>query len=106
MHLSKGSLGGKRNVLCSLSFAFFCSDPKLCAIPMTPNGHLDPSLPCLNQPGAAAGIPNPSRNSLQPDQVLMALESRKSSVMSLVGEFKSRCSTYCLKPTYHNDFQS
>ncbi|XP_072856230.2 voltage-dependent T-type calcium channel subunit alpha-1I isoform X2 [Pogona vitticeps] len=59
------------------------SDPKLCAIPMTPNGHLDPSLPCLNQPGAAAGIANPSCNTLQPDKVLVALESRKSSVMSL-----------------------
>uniref|UniRef100_A0A670XSJ8 Voltage-dependent T-type calcium channel subunit alpha n=1 Tax=Pseudonaja textilis TaxID=8673 RepID=A0A670XSJ8_PSETE len=58
------------------------SDPKLCAIPMTPNGHLDPSLPCLNQPGATAGIMNPSRNILQSD-ILMALESRKSSVMSL-----------------------
>ncbi|XP_053109023.1 voltage-dependent T-type calcium channel subunit alpha-1I isoform X3 [Hemicordylus capensis] len=59
------------------------SDPKLCAIPMTPNGHLDPSLPCLNQPGATAGMTNPSRNTLQADQVLVALESRKSSVMSL-----------------------
>ncbi|XP_062989625.1 voltage-dependent T-type calcium channel subunit alpha-1I isoform X2 [Elgaria multicarinata webbii] len=58
-------------------------DPKLCAIPMTPNGHLDPSLPCLNQPGAAAGIAHPCRNTLQPDKVLVALESRKSSVMSL-----------------------
>ncbi|KAL8221877.1 UNVERIFIED_CONTAM: Voltage-dependent T-type calcium channel subunit alpha-1I, partial [Gekko kuhli] len=58
-------------------------DPKLCAVPMTPNGHLDPSIPCLNQPGAVAGIANPSRHTLQPDQVLVALESRKSSVMSL-----------------------
>ncbi|ETE66370.1 Voltage-dependent T-type calcium channel subunit alpha-1I, partial [Ophiophagus hannah] len=57
------------------------SDPKLCAIPMTPNGHLDPSLPCLNQPGATAGIMNPSRNTLQSD-ILMALESRKSSSSS------------------------
>ncbi|XP_042324069.1 voltage-dependent T-type calcium channel subunit alpha-1I isoform X2 [Sceloporus undulatus] len=59
------------------------SDPKLCAIPMTPNGHLDPNLPCLNQPGAVAGITNPSCNALQPDKVLVALETRKSSVMSL-----------------------
>ncbi|KAL7982431.1 hypothetical protein Chor_010029, partial [Crotalus horridus] len=58
------------------------SDPKLCAVPMTPNGHLDPSLPCLNQPGATAGMMNPSHNTLQSD-ILMALESRKSSVMSL-----------------------
>ncbi|XP_025030055.1 voltage-dependent T-type calcium channel subunit alpha-1I [Python bivittatus] len=58
------------------------SDPKLCAIPMTPNGHLDPSLPCLNQPGTTAGMMNPSRSALQSD-ILMALESRKSSVMSL-----------------------
>ncbi|XP_070610909.1 voltage-dependent T-type calcium channel subunit alpha-1I [Erythrolamprus reginae] len=58
------------------------SDPKLCAIPMTPNGHLDPSLPCLNQPGATAGMMNPSRNTLQSD-ILKALESRKNSVMSL-----------------------
>ncbi|XP_013909725.1 PREDICTED: voltage-dependent T-type calcium channel subunit alpha-1I [Thamnophis sirtalis] len=58
------------------------SDPKLCAIPMTPNGHLDPSLPCLNQPGASAGMMNPSLNTL-PSDILMALESRKNSVMSL-----------------------
>ncbi|XP_060633075.2 voltage-dependent T-type calcium channel subunit alpha-1I isoform X3 [Anolis sagrei] len=58
-------------------------DPKLCTIPMTPNGHLDPNLPCLNQPGATAGIANPSCNALQPDKILVAHESRKSSVMSL-----------------------
>uniref|UniRef100_A0A670KBK5 Voltage-dependent T-type calcium channel subunit alpha n=1 Tax=Podarcis muralis TaxID=64176 RepID=A0A670KBK5_PODMU len=81
--------GFQAEVSCYSSCFQVGYDPKLCAIPMTPNGHLDPSLPCLNQPGAAAGIPNPSRNTLQPDQVLMALESRKSSVMSLVGEFKS-----------------
>ncbi|KAJ6658956.1 hypothetical protein lerEdw1_019593 [Lerista edwardsae] len=59
-------------------------DPKLCAIPMTPNGHLDPSLPCIHQPGPTGGIAPPSSHStLQPEQVLVALESRKSSVMSL-----------------------
>ncbi|XP_044797883.2 voltage-dependent T-type calcium channel subunit alpha-1I [Bubalus bubalis] len=61
-----------------------CSgDPKLCPIPMTPNGHLDPNLPLgghLGPTGAAASAP---RLSLQPDPVLMALGSRKSSVMSL-----------------------
>uniref|UniRef100_A0A8C9MDG0 Calcium voltage-gated channel subunit alpha1 I n=1 Tax=Panthera tigris altaica TaxID=74533 RepID=A0A8C9MDG0_PANTA len=58
-------------------------DPKICPIPMTPNGHLDPSLPLgghLGPPGAAAPAP---RLSLQPDPVLVALGSRKSSVMSL-----------------------
>ncbi|XP_062838984.1 voltage-dependent T-type calcium channel subunit alpha-1I isoform X3 [Anolis carolinensis] len=58
-------------------------DPKLCTIPMTPNGHLDPNLPCLNQPGTTAGIANPLCNALQPDKILVAHESRKSSVMSL-----------------------
>ncbi|KAM4671008.1 voltage-dependent T-type calcium channel subunit alpha-1I isoform 2-T2 [Amazona ochrocephala] len=57
------------------------SDPKLCAIPVTPNGHLDPSLPSSNPPLAAGGVTNSSRNSLQPDHV--AVSSRKSSVMSL-----------------------
>uniref|UniRef100_A0A8B9WT91 Voltage-dependent T-type calcium channel subunit alpha n=1 Tax=Bos mutus grunniens TaxID=30521 RepID=A0A8B9WT91_BOSMU len=55
----------------------------LCPIPMTPNGHLDPNLPLgghLGPTGAAASAP---RLSLQPDPVLMALGSRKSSVMSL-----------------------
>uniref|UniRef100_A0A8C7EIS6 Voltage-dependent T-type calcium channel subunit alpha n=1 Tax=Neovison vison TaxID=452646 RepID=A0A8C7EIS6_NEOVI len=59
------------------------ADPKLCPIPMTPNGHLDPSLPLgghLGPAGAAAPAP---RLSLQPDPVLVALGSRKSSVMSL-----------------------
>ncbi|XP_054552812.1 voltage-dependent T-type calcium channel subunit alpha-1I [Talpa occidentalis] len=58
-------------------------DPKLCLMPMTPNGHLDPSLPLgghLGPAGAAAPAP---RLSLQPDPVLVALGSRKSSVMSL-----------------------
>ncbi|XP_053082798.1 voltage-dependent T-type calcium channel subunit alpha-1I isoform X1 [Acinonyx jubatus] len=58
-------------------------DPKICPIPMTPNGHLDPSRPLgghLGPPGAAAPAP---RLSLQPDPVLVALGSRKSSVMSL-----------------------
>ncbi|XP_007519450.2 voltage-dependent T-type calcium channel subunit alpha-1I [Erinaceus europaeus] len=58
-------------------------DPKLCPIPMTPNGHLDPSHPLgghLCSMGASAPAP---RLSLQPDPVLVALGSRKSSVMSL-----------------------
>ncbi|KAM6094510.1 voltage-dependent T-type calcium channel subunit alpha-1I [Chlamydotis macqueenii] len=59
------------------------SDPKLCAIPVTPNGHLDPSLPSANPPVAAGGVTNSSRNSLQPDQIRVAVASRKSSVMSL-----------------------
>nr|XP_031527702.1 LOW QUALITY PROTEIN: voltage-dependent T-type calcium channel subunit alpha-1I [Vicugna pacos] len=54
-------------------------DPKLCPVPMTPNGHLDPNLP-LGGHLAAASAP---RFSVQPDPVLMALDSRKSSVMSL-----------------------
>ncbi|XP_059703858.1 voltage-dependent T-type calcium channel subunit alpha-1I [Haemorhous mexicanus] len=59
------------------------SDPKLCAIPVTPNGHLDPSLPSSNPPVAAGGVTNSSRNSLQLDQIRVAVGSRKSSVMSL-----------------------
>ncbi|XP_067998590.1 voltage-dependent T-type calcium channel subunit alpha-1I isoform X1 [Melanerpes formicivorus] len=59
------------------------SDPKLCAIPVTPNGHLDPSLPSSNPPVAAGGVTNSSHNSLQPDQIRVAVGSRKSSVMSL-----------------------
>ncbi|NXC44387.1 CAC1I protein, partial [Penelope pileata] len=59
------------------------SDPKLCAIPVTPNGHLDPSLPSSNPPMAVGGVTNSSRNSLQPDQIRVAVGSRKSSVMSL-----------------------
>uniref|UniRef100_A0A8C8E9P9 Calcium voltage-gated channel subunit alpha1 I n=1 Tax=Otus sunia TaxID=257818 RepID=A0A8C8E9P9_9STRI len=55
----------------------------LCAIPVTPNGHLDPSLPSSNLPVAAGGVTNSSCNSLQPDQILVAVGSRKSSVMSL-----------------------
>ncbi|NWU05978.1 CAC1I protein, partial [Cephalopterus ornatus] len=58
-------------------------DSKLCAIPVTPNGHLDPSLPSSNPPVAAGGVTNSSRNSLQLDQILVAVGSRKSSVMSL-----------------------
>ncbi|NXD33727.1 CAC1I protein, partial [Copsychus sechellarum] len=59
------------------------SDPKLCAIPVTPNGHLDPSLPSSNAPVASGGVTNSSRNSLQLDQIRVAVGSRKSSVMSL-----------------------
>ncbi|XP_077639536.1 voltage-dependent T-type calcium channel subunit alpha-1I isoform X3 [Lonchura striata] len=59
------------------------SDPKLCAIPVTPNGHLDPSLPSSNLPMASGGVTNSSRNSLQLDQIRVAVGSRKSSVMSL-----------------------
>ncbi|XP_052524606.1 voltage-dependent T-type calcium channel subunit alpha-1I [Tympanuchus pallidicinctus] len=59
------------------------SDPKLCAISVTPNGHLDPSLSSSNAPVAAGGVSNSSRNSLQPDQIRVAVGSRKSSVMSL-----------------------
>ncbi|NXS11394.1 CAC1I protein, partial [Neodrepanis coruscans] len=59
------------------------SDPKLCAIPVTPNGHLDPSLPSSNPPVASGGVTNSSRNSLQLDQIRVAVDSRKSSVMSL-----------------------
>ncbi|XP_008849439.1 voltage-dependent T-type calcium channel subunit alpha-1I [Nannospalax galili] len=58
-------------------------DPKLCPIPMTPNGHLDPSLPLGGHLGPASAVGTAPRLSLQPDQVLVALDSRKSSVMSL-----------------------
>ncbi|KAM9292781.1 voltage-dependent T-type calcium channel subunit alpha-1I [Morus bassanus] len=59
------------------------SDPKLCAIPVTPNGHLDQSLPSSNPPVAAGAVTSSSRNSLQRDQIRVAVGSRKSSVMSL-----------------------
>ncbi|XP_056654951.1 voltage-dependent T-type calcium channel subunit alpha-1I isoform X2 [Monodelphis domestica] len=58
-------------------------DVKLCPIPMTPNGHLDPSLPLPAPLATTGGIPPGPCHSLQPDQVLIALDSRKSSVMSL-----------------------
>ncbi|XP_072512300.1 voltage-dependent T-type calcium channel subunit alpha-1I [Notamacropus eugenii] len=58
-------------------------DIKLCPIPMTPNGHLDPSLPLPGPLATTGGMPPGPCHSLQPDQVLIALDSRKSSVMSL-----------------------
>ncbi|XP_036616719.1 voltage-dependent T-type calcium channel subunit alpha-1I [Trichosurus vulpecula] len=58
-------------------------DIKLCPIPMTPNGHLDPSLPLPGSLATMGGMPPGPCHSLQPDQVLLALDSRKSSVMSL-----------------------
>lgn len=58
-------------------------DLKLCPIPMTPNGHLDPSLPLGGHLGPAGAMGAAPRLSLQPDPVLVALESQKSSVMSL-----------------------
>ncbi|KAK1341634.1 hypothetical protein QTO34_018051 [Cnephaeus nilssonii] len=57
-------------------------DPKLYPIPLTPNGHLDLSLPLCGHLGPA-GPAAPARLSLQPDPMLVALGSRKSSVMSL-----------------------
>nr|XP_040137730.1 voltage-dependent T-type calcium channel subunit alpha-1I [Ictidomys tridecemlineatus] len=58
-------------------------DPKLCPIPLTPNGHLDPSLPLGGHLGPTGAVGPASRLSLQPDPMLVALDSRKSSVMSL-----------------------
>ncbi|XP_011819712.1 PREDICTED: voltage-dependent T-type calcium channel subunit alpha-1I [Colobus angolensis palliatus] len=58
-------------------------DPKLFPIPMTPNGHLDPSLPLGGHLGPAGAAGPAPRLSLQPDPMLVALGSRKSSVMSL-----------------------
>ncbi|XP_031205620.1 voltage-dependent T-type calcium channel subunit alpha-1I isoform X1 [Mastomys coucha] len=58
-------------------------DLKLCPIPMTPNGHLDPSLPLGGHLGPTGAMGTAPRLSLQPDPVLVALDSRKSSVMSL-----------------------
>lgn len=58
-------------------------DLKLCPIPMTPNGHLDPSLPLGGHLGPAGAMGPAPHLSLQPDPVLVALDSRKSSVMSL-----------------------
>ncbi|XP_014399314.1 PREDICTED: voltage-dependent T-type calcium channel subunit alpha-1I [Myotis brandtii] len=57
-------------------------DPKLYPIPLTPNGHLDLSLPLCGHLGPV-GTAAPARLSLQPDPMLVALGSRKSSVMSL-----------------------
>lgn len=50
---------------------------------MTPNGHLDPNLPLGGHLGPAGAAVPASRLLLQPDPVLVALGSRKSSVMSL-----------------------
>ncbi|XP_032973428.1 voltage-dependent T-type calcium channel subunit alpha-1I [Rhinolophus ferrumequinum] len=62
-------------------------DPKLCPVPpmgtWTPNGHLDPNLPLGGHLGPAGAAVPASRLLLQPDPVLVALGSRKSSVMSL-----------------------
>ncbi|XP_074182525.1 voltage-dependent T-type calcium channel subunit alpha-1I isoform X5 [Rhinolophus sinicus] len=58
-------------------------DPKLCPVPMTPNGHLDPNLPLGGHLGPAGAAVPTSRLLLQPDPLLVALGSRKSSVMSL-----------------------
>ncbi|XP_066214565.1 voltage-dependent T-type calcium channel subunit alpha-1I isoform X4 [Saccopteryx leptura] len=60
----------------------YSGDSKLCPIPMTPNGHLDPNLPLGGHLGPSAAVA-PAHLSLQPDPVLVALGSRKSSVMSL-----------------------
>uniref|UniRef100_A0A8C0W0A4 Voltage-dependent T-type calcium channel subunit alpha n=1 Tax=Castor canadensis TaxID=51338 RepID=A0A8C0W0A4_CASCN len=57
-------------------------DSKLCPIPMTPNGHLDPSLPLGGHLGPAGAMGPAPRLSLQPDPGLMTLDSRKSSMMS------------------------
>lgn len=70
------------SVCPSLCLHLTLPDPKLCPIPMTPNGHLDLNLP-LGGPLGPAGAAAPARLSLQPDPMLVALGSRKSSVMSL-----------------------
>ncbi|XP_053326257.1 voltage-dependent T-type calcium channel subunit alpha-1I [Spea bombifrons] len=56
-------------------------EAQLGSVPMTPNGHLE-STPITNQQ-ITGGVMNTSRNSLQRDQVLVAVDCRKSSVMSL-----------------------
>ncbi|KAG8436344.1 hypothetical protein GDO86_007443 [Hymenochirus boettgeri] len=57
------------------------SDPKICAVQMTPNGHLENNP--LSSQQIPAALMNTSRNSLQRDQVLVTVGCRKSSVMSL-----------------------
>nr|DBA18821.1 TPA: hypothetical protein GDO54_017024 [Pyxicephalus adspersus] len=57
------------------------SDQKHCAVPMTPNGHLESTTIISQQ--ITGGVMNTSRNSLQRDQVLVAVDCRKSSIMSL-----------------------
>lgn len=71
------------SICLPLSISLTLPDPKLCPIPMTPNGHLDPSLPLGGRLGPAGSAASAPRLSLQPDPMLMALGSRKSSVMSL-----------------------
>jgi hypothetical protein len=66
----------------SLCLHLTLSDSKLCPIPMTPNGHLDPSLPLGGHLGPAGAMGPAPRLSLQPDPGLMTLDSRKSSMMS------------------------
>uniref|UniRef100_A0A8C5P234 Voltage-dependent T-type calcium channel subunit alpha n=1 Tax=Jaculus jaculus TaxID=51337 RepID=A0A8C5P234_JACJA len=58
-------------------------DLKLFPISMTPNGHLDPNLPLGGHLGPTGAVGSAPRLSLQPDPMLVALDSRKSSVMSL-----------------------
>ncbi|XP_045146292.1 voltage-dependent T-type calcium channel subunit alpha-1I isoform X1 [Echinops telfairi] len=76
-------------------------DLKLCPVPMTPNGHLDPSLPLAGHLGPAGGSAPAPRLSLQPDPVLVALGPRKSSVMSLGRMSYDQRSLSSSRSSYH-----
>ncbi|XP_069593700.1 voltage-dependent T-type calcium channel subunit alpha-1I [Ranitomeya imitator] len=75
------------------------SDPKLCTVPMTPNGHLE-NNPLTSQ--QISGVMNTSRNSLQRDQMHIAMDGRKSSVMSLGRTTYDQRSQAGTRPTHWN----
>ncbi|XP_006890168.1 PREDICTED: voltage-dependent T-type calcium channel subunit alpha-1I [Elephantulus edwardii] len=76
-------------------------DLKLCPVPMTPNGHLDPTLPLCGHLGSTGGTAPTPRLSLQPDPMLVALGSRKSSVMSLGRMSYDQRSLSSSRSSYH-----
>ncbi|XP_014648823.1 PREDICTED: voltage-dependent T-type calcium channel subunit alpha-1I [Ceratotherium simum simum] len=76
-------------------------DPKLCPISLTPNGHLDPNLPLGGHLGPAGAVAPAPRLSLQPDPMLVALGSRKSSVMSLGRVSYDQRSLSSSRSSYH-----
>ncbi|XP_006865231.1 PREDICTED: voltage-dependent T-type calcium channel subunit alpha-1I [Chrysochloris asiatica] len=77
------------------------ADLKLCPVPMTPNGHLDPSLPLAGHLGPTGGTTPAPHLSLQPDPMLVALGSRKSSVMSLGRMSYDQRSLSSSRSSYH-----
>ncbi|XP_073448761.1 voltage-dependent T-type calcium channel subunit alpha-1I isoform X1 [Aquarana catesbeiana] len=75
-------------------------DQKLSTVSMAPNGHLE-STPITSQQ-ITGGVMNTSRNSLQRDQVLVAVDCRKSSIMSLGHITYDQRSQVGSRPPHHN----